>query len=51
VRAQPWSLVAATVALALGVALAAYRWVARPMTTALTRAVSPRRPARRPIET
>lgn len=38
--APGWTLVAATVALAIAVAMAAYRWIERPVTLALSRAIA-----------
>ena len=45
VREAPgWMLVVATVATALGLALAAYRWIERPMTIAITQRLAARPP-------
>lgn len=44
--APGWLLVACTVAAAIALALASYRWVERPMTDALARRLATRRPSR-----
>jgi peptidoglycan/LPS O-acetylase OafA/YrhL len=44
-HAPGWLLVLVTVAGAIAIALAAYRWIERPMTIALTAMLAPRRPA------